>query len=90
MEEALLMLIELGLEAHVYFGLSADEGFLKLVVKGLGVALKIGFSSGLFLFGFDVVEFVDIEVLLAAFVHRGGDEAFFELRREECRHGCLE
>lgn len=84
MEEAFLVFVELGLKPHVDLGLSADEGFLKFVVEGLSIALEIWFSSGLFLFGFDVVEFVDIEVLLAAFVHGCGNEAFFELGRVQC------
>lgn len=84
MEETFLMLVELGLKTHVDLGLSTDEGFLKLVIKGFCVTLEVRFSSGLFLFGLDVVEFVDVEVLLAALVHGGGNEAFFELRREQC------
>lgn len=79
MEEAFLMLVELSLKPHVDFGLSADKRFFKLVVKRLSIALEIWSSSGLFLYGFDVVKFVDIEVLPAALVHGGGDESFLEL-----------
>lgn len=84
MEEALLMLVELGLKPHVNFGLSANKGFFELVVQGLSIALEIWLPSGLFLFGLDMVQFIDVKVLLAALVHGGGDESFFELGSVQC------
>lgn len=84
MEEAFLMLIELGLKSHVDLGLSADKGFFKLVVKGLSIALEIWLPSGLLLYGLDVVQFIDIEVLLAPLVHGGGNESFFKLGSVQC------
>lgn len=84
MEEALLMFVELGLKPHVDFGLSADKGFFELVVQRLSIALEIWLPSGLFLYGLDVVQFVDVEVLLAALVHGGGYESFFELGSVQC------
>lgn len=78
------MLVELGLQSHIDLGLSADKGFFELVVKGLSIALEIWLPSGLFLYGLDMVQFIDIEVLLAALVHGGGNESFFELGSVQC------
>jgi hypothetical protein len=86
MEEALLMFVEFGLQSCMDFFLCTDEGFLELVVQTLSVALEIGFSSGLLLFHFDVVELINVKVLPAPLVHGSRNKSLLEFGRNEHGH----